>query len=191
MSSPALATLLLVGSILLLTWLATYGRTVLAKERYLLRMSALRDRVEDAVFAGDLPDADPVQYLWQKTHVLGRHPEVVSFANFAAFQFHPRISKVKLSQPSNNNLSPAERKRMNEFEREFVEILADYVVDGSRYWLVLRTVAAVQGARRVKSQRVKTSDPVQLSETFNKVLDNSSEKAPNGQRRVSPLLLTA
>jgi len=177
MSDGSVAYVALLGGIAVGGWVFSYGRAWVAGERFLAEMTELADDIEDAVFAGVLPDIESVQYAWVKAGAVATHVGLVSFsAVIAAEMTMPRDQDM--TPPSYWDLKPSERKLMHEFDDRFVQSVAQYIVNGSRLWWVFPLLNLIPDGWR--NRRPHRPEPVTWAEHFNMTLNKSKVHTPEG-----------
>lgn len=164
-------------------WAFTYGVSRVAREKFLERMTALRDEVEDSVFFGELPDVESVQFLWAKTMIVTAHVDLVSYSDFEATRRSRGLVKGA-PKTSYSGLTPPQRKLMHEYEERFVGAMATYIVNGSRLWFVLKLGRLLPSARAAK----RAESPKALARQFDIALNKSKVRTDEGPRVSTDLL---
>lgn len=182
------AYLLFMFSLVTAAWCLTYGRAWVARERFAAEMSELADDIEDAVFAGLLPDSEMVEFEWYKAHALSKQPRMVSLSRLAAIhRVHPDIPK---RQRSFRNLTAEQRKLFHGFDKRLVASMSRYIMNGSRWWLLLKVMSVRPDLIRSK-KHAEAIPPKKLAESYNDVLDRSRVKDTEGRPTIAPQILLA
>lgn len=167
---------LFVASVAVSGWALTYGRSRVADEEFVFRMTQIRDQIEGDVFTGDLPDSNSVQFLWAKAGILVDHPEMISFSRLIAVLRCDVPSGTRIT-PSIGELSPKQRKRVHAYEKRIVETIAWYIEAGSRLWFLFPVI------KRLPIERLHgrpPSRPEVVAVRFSKFMDQSSVQGPRG-----------
>jgi hypothetical protein len=167
---------LFVGSGVLVCWMATYGKSIWARDQFIIEVSVIRDELEDDVFFGRLPDVECVSYWYDKAERLLMHVEAISFSAFAAFS---RIagSFEADKEPHRLDLTNSEVQRLDHYEERLVDALARYIEGGSRLWFLFPLARAL-GSRSPSKKSLAVEQPRELAATVSRTLDNP--KVPFG-----------
>lgn len=185
MPASFLAFSLFVGAIVAVAWTIAFGRPLVARARFTTELSRLRDKVEDMVFMGEVPDAEPVQFFWSKLTVLKNQPELVSLSQALAIETVPSTITPPVT-PSIDDLPAAARERMHAVQDEFLKAMADYICNGSSVWPVMAVVRRIP----LSADSAPSASPETLAAHYDDSLNRARERDANGMPEFSPRLLT-
>ena len=176
MNDGLVALTVLVGSSLVMTWIATYGWSFVARERFLTEMTILAGEIEDDVFSGFLPDTKAVQFAWAKARGVAKYARMVSYSTALATEVSAR-HLIGKQGPSYAGMTPAQRKRMHAYEDRFVDSMARYLVHGSRHWFVQFLMPSI--FRMVKRPE---QSPEKLAKDLSRAMERAQVETPKGPR---------
>jgi hypothetical protein len=165
--------------------------------KFVTALDALRDRVMDHVFNGELPLGPPVQDFLevQDTLIRAAAARQLTLGRVIAISKGLAAAGVRQSRdkPSFANLSGPQRKLMHELQDELTTTLARYLLDGSPLgWMMHLTVPILRWRRRSTGQaRLKTDDPKTLADVA--LVEARAEvaaerRAHRDRRRPKPLM---
>ena len=143
MNSDGFVTLsLLLGSFAALWWLIVYVRPLVARSRFTLRLQEVEFDIEDAVLRGEVDPRDAAYTDFNRyIRSLSREPERYGLTEAMALQRTLKEMGVEVDEllPSVTYaaMAPSGRLAMNRAEQAAKSALADYLVDGSKFWPVL------------------------------------------------------
>lgn len=138
-----------------------------ARAKFVHEMSHLRDKIDDAVIDGRLPNDDVVRHQIQRADALASEPKGLSISFLLAMHTvfeEAGVSRLSKTPPSYAGLTPAQRKLMMKFDEEMVGVLATYIRMGSRFWLPLWcSTMIVRRNKRLRSASGTTPKPSVLA----------------------------
>ena len=125
----------LIVTLALVFWLVLVGRPGLAKQRVQIEGERVRDELVDAYLDGVIPRDDPhIRSLMFYCHIVIEHTDQLRLNHAVAVVL--AVRKHGFS-PSEGHDSVSEDALLLAAERELDELIGDYMIHGSRLWLVL------------------------------------------------------
>lgn len=142
-AAGAMTFAMLIASFVLLAVALLWLRPMVARARFVSRMKEAEYSVVDAVLAGAIRRDDPayIDYI-RFNRALSEHPEWFGMTETLALFMAMRKLEIEdvsefLPRVSYAEMKPAGRKALFEAETVTQAAIADYLVDGSRFWLPL------------------------------------------------------
>lgn len=141
MSEKFIFLIALVGSITL-TWASfVYIWPAVARIKMIDLLEAVRDECEDAITAGYLPRDECTRELTSNCQAFIDSAKRISLSSIFAMRLAIDPSALRNSlpePPSFAKLTAPQRRYMHQLEHRITEAVADFLINGSRIWWLLR-----------------------------------------------------